>query len=58
MTEPHSYVETGWDFLATVNPRDYFAGLRTRMNPRRATPFLGDFQLRSRFETVTTGDQL
>lgn len=56
--DSRAYVETGWDFLANQDPRDYYARLRSRVNPRRATPFLGDHQLRSRFNTVKTGDQL
>lgn len=57
-SNPYAYVETGWDFLVNADPRDYYARLRGHVNPLRATPFLGDQQLRSRFETVQTGDYL
>ena len=55
---PYTYVDAGWDFFANTDPREHFARLRQRVNPRRAVPFLSDFQLRGRFETVQTGDQL
>lgn len=54
----HAYSDNGWSILAHVNPREYYARLSACVNPRRATPFVGDYQLRSVFETVKTGEWL
>lgn len=56
---PYAYVDVGWDFFASVDPREYFARLRGHVNPQRATPFLSDFQLRGSFKNVVVkGDRL
>lgn len=53
-----THEEPGWNFFQTVTAREFFAGRRLRLNPRRATPFVSDFQTREIFETVATLDCL
>ena len=50
------YVFVGWDFLRNEDVREYYARRRARLNPRRATPFVHDIQVRSVFITAQTGD--
>lgn len=54
----NTHEDAGWEFVQPQNARSFFTRRWSRINRRRATPFLNDIYTRGIFETVKTGEQL
>lgn len=52
------FADGSWGLVERASVRTYLARRGARVNPRRATPFVSDFQSRSAFDTVKTGEWL